>query len=228
MKKRTLILIHLSVISVLFLMLAAGCKKSNDEPSVIKDGDGNVYTSVKIGTQTWLAKDLKTTKLNDGTPIPLVTDNTEWTNLTTPGYCWYGNDEAANKNVYGGLYNWYTVNTGKLCPRGWHVPSNDEATVLNIFIDGEGGKLKETGTVHWRAPNTGATDQYGFTALPGGYRGPTGIFADIKSYGGWWTTTERSQLNTVYICILPYDVSGFSTGAEVKKNSGYSVRCIKD
>ncbi len=169
MKKRPLDLIHLSLICALLLFLATGCKKSNEEPSEIKDGDGNVYTSVKIGTQTWLSENLKTTKFNDGTPIPLVTDNNEWKNLATPGYCWYGNDEATHKNVYGALYNWHAVSTGKLCPKGWHVPSSDEIDVLDIFIGNDvGGKLKETGTTHWRAPNTGANDQYGFRALPGG------------------------------------------------------------
>jgi len=88
----------------------------------VTDADGNIYNTVTIGTQTWMVENLKVTKYNDGTAIPLVTDNTAWSNLTTPGYCWYNNDAATNKNTYGGLYNFYTVNTGKLAPTGWHVP----------------------------------------------------------------------------------------------------------
>ena len=92
--------------------------------------------------------------------------------LTTPGYCWYNNDENANKNIYGALYNWYTVNTGKLCPAGWHVQTNEEWGLLTTYLGGNNipGKLKEAGTAHWASPNTGATNESGFTAMPGGQR----------------------------------------------------------
>nr|MDZ7633245.1 fibrobacter succinogenes major paralogous domain-containing protein [Bacteroidales bacterium] len=228
MKKTPTFPVYLLVLVATVSVLVTGCKKESDEPSVIKDGDGNVYTSVKIGTQSWLAENLKTTKLNDGTSIPLVTDYTEWKNLATPGYCWYNNDKATYGNTYGPLYNWYAVETGKLCPKGWHVPSNDEMVDLDLFVvDKVGGKLKEMGTTHWRTPNTGATDQYGFKALPGGYRDLT-FFDDIYSYGAWWTCSERTQLNYGYVSILIYDTDNWSPYAEVHKNFGYSVRCLKD
>lgn len=220
-------LAFLTMICGSLLVMAISCKKQSDDPSVIKDGDGNVYTSIKIDTETWINENLKTTKLNDGTAIPLVTDNTEWKNLTTPGYCWYNNDKATYGNTYGPLYNWYAVETGKLCPKGWHVPSWDEMDELDIFLDNVGGKLKEIGTTHWRTPNTGATDRYGFRALPGGYR-DLPSFGDINSYGAWWTSTERPQTNYAYIFILIYNTEGWTPHADVPKNFGYSVRCIKD
>jgi len=229
MKKRPLIEIQLFIISVLFITLATSCKKSDEkDPAIIKDGDGNTYTSVTIGTQVWLVENLKSTKLNDGTQIPMVTDNTEWKNLTTLAYCWYNNDEATYKSDYGVLYNWYAVNTGKLCPKGWHVPSSDEMDVLDIFIDNNGGKLKEVGTTHWLTPNTGATDQYGFKALPGGYRSNSGSFGDINTHGAGWTTTVNTQWNTADIFILYYNGSNWTPNTDVNKNNGYAVRCIKD
>ena len=118
----------------------------------VTDDDGNVYHSVTIGTQVWMVENLKTTKYNDGTSIPLVTDATDWHNLLTPGYCWNNNDEATYKATYGALYNWYTVNTGNLCPTGWHVPGDAEWTTLTTYLGGEdvaGGKLKEVGITHW-------------------------------------------------------------------------------
>ena len=96
---------------------------SSENTSTVTDIDGNVYKTVKIGNQVWMAENLRTTKLNDGQPIPLVTENKEWSYRTTLGYCWYENDEAANNNIYGALYNWYTIETGKVCPKGWHVPT---------------------------------------------------------------------------------------------------------
>ncbi|MGB4293792.1 MAG: FISUMP domain-containing protein, partial [Bacteroidales bacterium] len=103
----------------------------------MNDVDGNRYKVIMIGNQLWMAENLRTTKYNDGTPIPLVTDNTAWSNLTSPGYCWYDNN-STNKDTYGALYNWYTVNTGKLCPSGWHVPSDDEWTIMQNYLIANG------------------------------------------------------------------------------------------
>ena len=136
--------------------------------SIIADIDGNIYNTVIIGTQVWMKENLKATKLNDGTNILLETDNATWISLTDPAYCWYNNDASSYKNTYGALYNWFTVETGKLCPTGWHVPSDAEWFTLIDFLGGEsvaGGKLKEIGNTHWNSPNTGATDEYGFTAI---------------------------------------------------------------
>ena len=120
-----------------------------------------------------MAENLKTTKYRDGTSIPLVTENTAWLNLTTPGYCWYNNDAAHYKSTYGALYNWYVLNAGSngwknVCPTGWHVPTDAEWTTLTTYLGGEsiaGGKLKETGTSHWLSPNTVATNETGLHTL---------------------------------------------------------------
>ena len=194
----------------------------------IKDQDGNNYKSVKIGNQTWMTENLKTTKFNDGTPIPWVTDKTAWVSLTTSAYCWYDND-STYKNTYGALYNRYTVNTGKLCPSGWHVSSDVEWSALVTFLGGEivaGGKLKETGTTHWSSPNTEATNESGFTALPGGSRYTNGVFFTIKNLGYWWSSTESNTLNGWYRSMN-------NRNSAVGRNyydstNGFSVRCVKD
>ncbi len=145
--------------------------------STLLDIEGNEYKTIQIGNQTWMAENLRTTKYNDGSSIPVVNDNISWLNLTTAAYCWYDND-ISRKDIYGALYNWHTVTSGNLCPAGWHVPKNEEWTVLTAYLGGEsvaGGKLKETGTAHWN-PNSDATNESGFTALPGGMRGNGGAF----------------------------------------------------
>jgi len=194
-----------------------------------KDNDGNNYTTVQIGTQVWMVENLKTIKYNDGTPIPLVTDSTAWSNLTTPGYCWYNND-TANKNAYGALYNWFTVNTGILAPTGWHVPTDAEWTTLTTYLGGEsiaGGKLKETGLTHWRSPNAGATNESGFTALPGSHRDINGAFSAIGDDGYWWSVTEYGSTGKVWYRNMNYNYAGVVRVSNNKIN-GHSVRCVKD
>ena len=194
----------------------------------VTDIDGNVYNTVTIGTQTWMLENLKTTKYNDGTDIPNITDVGTWEGLLTPGYCWYEND-IDNKATYGALYNFYTVNTAKLAPTGWHVPTDEEFTTLTDYLGGAyiaGGKLKEAGTEHWYSPNAGATNETGFTALPGGFRSQYGLFDFIKSGGFWWSATEGSATEA-HGRAMYYD------GRDVwidygSKNFGASVRCIKD
>ena len=211
---------------IIFIFLIHSCKKDDD--NAIKDVDGNVYTSVIIGTQVWMRENLKTTKYKDGIAIPLITDNTAWGNLTTPGYCWYNNNEATNKNVYGALYNWYAVNTGKLCPVGWHVQTNEEWGLLTTYLGGTNipGKLKEAGTVHWASPNTGATNESGFTAMPGGQRSEGGVFDFALWNGLWWTSSEVSAQESFGIWIAT-DLNQVYSSMEDKRQ-GYSVRCLKD
>ena len=195
----------------------------------VKDADGNLYRTVTIYTQVWMAENLKTTKYDDGTDIPLVTENTAWYNLATPGYCWYNNDATTNKNVYGALYNWYTVNSGKLCPSGWHVPTDVEWTTMISRIGGAptaGGKLKESGTIHWSSPNTGATNETGFTALPGGGRNSSGNFSKIHQMGFWWSSTESSSTVALYQT-MNSNSSSIDSSSDNKK-TGFSVRCLKD
>jgi uncharacterized protein (TIGR02145 family) len=198
----------------------------------ITDIDGNVYNTVIIGPQTWIAENLRTTKFNDGTSIPLVTDNTGWASLASSGYCWYNNDAVRYKNTYGALYNWYAVNSGHLCPSGWHVPTDTEWTSMTTYLGDEsvaGGKLKEAGTIHWRSPNTGATNESGFTALPGGVRFADGTFDFHSSTGlrGYWWNTDEWDINQAWgRNILTNYSSVFSYLSD--KKSGYSVRCLKD
>ena len=191
----------------------------------IYDLEGNKYRTIEIGTQTWMAENLKSTKYNDGSDIPFVLDVSAWALLTTPGYCWYNNDSVG----YGAIYNWYTVNTGRLCPEGWHVPSDDEWTTLTDFLGGKsnaGGKLKETGTSHWQSPNTGATNETGFTGLPTGYRNYGGGFNSINKYGFWWSSTEWSSTGAWYRDVnFSYTYVDRSNS---NKKSGATVRCLKD
>jgi uncharacterized protein (TIGR02145 family) len=200
--------------------------------STVSDFDGNVYTVVPIGTQVWLKENLITGKLNDGSPITLVTDGTTWSVYTTPTLCYYNNDEATNKSIYGALYNWYAVNSGKLCPTGWHVPTYDEWIILITYLGGEpvaGGKLKETGTTHWTAPNAGATNETGFTALPGGFNYGSGSFwfQNIGVAGVWWSSTPVPATSYVHSLSMDYSVPS-TYWMNSNKNDGISVRCLKD
>jgi uncharacterized protein (TIGR02145 family) len=231
MKKRTKNWIYPLILMGVFLVLTNSCNKGDDNltSDTISDIEGNVYHTITIGTQEWMVENLKTTKFNDGTSIPLITDNTTWSNLSTDGYCWYNNDAATYKNTYGALYNWYAVNTGKLAPTGWHVPTDAEWATLINYLGGEsvaGGKLKETGTTHWRSPNTGATNESGFTALPGGGRNYYGIFDVIYNNGGWWSETvdDLTHAWSRYVYYLDGNVTRYNN----TKTSGWSVRCIHD
>jgi uncharacterized protein (TIGR02145 family) len=220
------------LITIIFaLILATGCEKdkNNNNNITVNDKDGNVYHTITIGTQVWMDENLKTTRFNDGTYIPLVTDTTIWSNLDTIGYCWFENDSLTYKNPYGALYNWYTINTGKLCPSGWHVPTDTEWTTLTTYLGGEseaGGKLKELGLIHWSYPNSGADNSSGFTALPGGSRLGNGTFNAFGIDGYWWSSTEYNGSYAWYRCMTNQlsSVSRYS----FYKQYGFSVRCVKD
>lgn len=195
--------------------------------SEVTDIDGNVYPTVQIGTQIWMAENLKTTKYNDGTAIPNVADNTVWAALTTGAYCYYDNDSTTNRATYGSLYNWFAVNTNKLAPTGWHVPTDAEWTTLITYLGGEnvaGGKLKEQGTSHWLSPNTGATNETGFTALPGGGRTSDGIFGGIVKLELWWSVPEIDFSNAYSQDMSYYGI--FLQEYPHDKNFGLAVRCI--
>lgn len=217
------------LIIAITLILTTTCKKEEDPPEKVTDADGNVYATVTIGTQTWMVENLKTTKYNDGNSIPLVTDNNQWKNLNTDAFCWYANDDASYKNPYGALYNWYAVNTGKLCPAGWHVPTNDEWITLTNYLGGvvvAGGKLKESGTAHWDSPNVEATNETGFTGLPGGGR-LDGEFMFNGISGSWWSATE-SNTDWAYEFGLNYNSGNVFSVSFNPKTNGYSIRCLKD
>jgi uncharacterized protein (TIGR02145 family) len=194
----------------------------------VDDIDGNTYKTVTIGTQTWMAENLKTTKYNDDTSIPFITDNTSWKNLITPAFCWYNNDASTYKDTYGALYNWYSAASGKLCPTGWHVPSDAQWTVLSTYLGGEsaaGDKMKEEGAAHWKNFNNASTNVSGFTALPGGGR-VSGSFSSIEASGAWWSSTEYDT-DFAWCRELDDNVAELMTGS-LEKNMGFSVRCIKN
>ena len=207
-----------------------------------KDGDNNYYPVVQIGTQLWMAENLKTTSYNDGTTIPNITADATWNATTTGAYCDFSNTPA-NSITYGRLYNWFAAdnnaatkmasNGGKnVCPTSWHVVSDAEWTALTDFLGGEvvaGGKLKETGTTHWITPNFGSTNETGFTALPGGFRLPPGTFYSVGSQGYWWSSTEYSTSNA-WSQHMNFNISNLMRANDVNgiKRQGYSVRCLRD
>jgi uncharacterized protein (TIGR02145 family) len=187
--------------------------------------------NVTIGTQTWTGCNLNVTTYRNGDPIPQVTDQTDWSNLTTGAWC-HINNNPANDAIYGKLYNWYAVNDtahGGLAPLGYHVPSYPEWDILIDSLGGDtvaGGKLKEVGLCHWLSPNTDATDQVLFTALPGGFRGGNGSFGPAGYQGQWWTSTEYDTTKA-WMKYLLYNYEGVGNGQPFK-NGGMSVRLIQD
>jgi uncharacterized protein (TIGR02145 family) len=212
---------------------------------LLADIDGNSYNTVLIDTLCMMKENLRTTTYANGTPIPNVTDNTAWGNLTTPGYAWYDND-ISWKDIYGAMYNWYaTVDANGLCPAGWHVPDAFEWTALTNYIGGtgapHGNELKSCRQVNsplggncntslhprWEEHSTQyGTDDYGFSGLPGGYRYDNGQFNAIDHLGQWWVTTQyfTAEANASYLY--------YSTGSIVNwhylKQHGFSVRCLRD
>jgi uncharacterized protein (TIGR02145 family) len=198
----------------------------------ITDAENNTYKTVTIGSQQWMAENLKVSKYSDGTKIPNITDNTQWKYLTTGAWAYYDND-VANNAKYGKLYNWYavskTTNGNKnVCPTGWHVPTDAEWTVLTDYLGGEsvaGGKMKEVET-SWNSPNTDATNTSLFSALPGGLRYDDGSSRVIRFYGGWWSSTENFTTNAIYRNLLNY--VGYANRNHFSKKGGFSVRCLRD
>lgn len=223
------------LIMLIFVILTSSFSRNdvtNNAPTsatgTVTDKDGNVYKTVTIGTQVWMVENLKTTKYRNGDAIPNVIDTTQWFKLKTGAYCNYNND-TKNSTTYGRLYNWYAVTDSRnIAPAGWHVPTKAEWTTLATFLGGEslaGGKLKETLTSHWSSPNS-ATNSSGFTALPGGYRKNDGAFSNFSFCGSWWASTEYSK-SVAWYRYVDYSTSNVYNCSSYK-NSGFSVRCIKD
>src|ERR1035437_6850420 len=218
-------------------VLAASLASQNVTNNVIAvtpflyDNTGTAYYVKGVGFQIWMGGNLATTNYNDGTSIPNVTDQATWRALTTPAWCWYNNSDVNREMGYGALYNWYTINTGKLCPTGWHVPSTGEWVKLVTFLGDSltaGGKLKEAGTAHWASPNINATNETGFSALPGGLRDNTGGFDDIGITGLWWSTTvNHSYTNVSWNRIMHSDNAYAYINASVWPY-GCSVRCLQN
>ncbi|MGD0342865.1 MAG: fibrobacter succinogenes major paralogous domain-containing protein [Bacteroidales bacterium] len=229
---------------ILSFFLIHSCKKSDN--NTIKDVDRNVYKTIKIGTLIWMAENLKTTRFNDGTKIPMVKGNDEFKEMRTPAYSWY-NNETDNKRIYGGLYNWYSVNTGKLCPAGWHVPSDTEWKTLEISLgmnENNANDLGDRGTdqgarlknpTGWD-PDDKIINPSGFAALPAGLRCDDGSFMEandgnyLRYHTYFWSSTPREGTAGA--------MDAYYRSLESRKNTifrllsgkyrGHSVRCIKD
>jgi uncharacterized protein (TIGR02145 family) len=196
-------------------------------PATVTDDDGNIYNTVSIGTQCWMKENLKTSKYRDGSSITTGLSNTVWENTTAGAYAVYNNDEA-NNTTYGKLYNWYAISDSRnLCPTGWHVPSDEEWTTLENFLGGRtvaGGKMKTT--TGWQSPNAGATNESGFSGLPGGSRFFNGTSNFIGTFGNWWASTEGSATLAGNWDLNCNDGDlGRGNGG---KRMGFSVRCLRD
>jgi uncharacterized protein (TIGR02145 family) len=248
---KTHLRVLLSIFALLWIQfLSTSCNKSSvnnsndNQTSTVTDQDGNVYHTVTIGTQVWMVENLKTTRLNDGTQIPNVVDSNSWGYLTTPAYCYYNNWQSYGQ-TYGVLYNWFAVESGKLAPKGWHVPSKTELEILQLYLGGNlgGGKLKETGTAHWNSPNNGATNETGFYAFGGGKREVTSDgtpspkylsnFRAMNEIGEWWTSTIMQGTNNCYFFKLwsadsELAILSFTPSNNFRLQDGRSIRCIKD
>lgn len=203
----------------------------------VTDIDGNVYQSVKIGDQIWIAENLKVTHYNDGTEIPNLISDEDWIKAgeeASGAYCYYNNDPKLGE-VYGALYNWYAVNTGKLAPKGWHVPTNAEwekltLTLANMSNSCSGYACREKGTEHWTSPND-ATNISGFTALGGGWRGFSKqkiyCFGDLLESGAWWAADEMRP-GVAFIAWTDHDSKWLITSNSCSNDGGSSVRLVKD
>ena len=204
----------------------------NKTYGVVNDIDGNVYKTIVIGNQTWMAENLRTTQYQNGDTLQNVTDNTQWNNLSIGAYCNYNNTNSLDTiGTYGRLYNWYAVaDSRKLAPKGWHVPTMMDWNVLVNYLGGDSiasNKLKEIGDFHWASPYK-SDNSSGFTALPGGQRDqPDGGYDQgVQFYSVWWASSECNASSAGFL-YLYYWSSIVHHGANYK-NNGYSVRCIKD
>jgi uncharacterized protein (TIGR02145 family) len=195
----------------------------------LTDQDGNVYKTIVIGNQEWMAENLKTRIYRNGESISNITNNIQWSNLTTGAWCHYNND-SLYECPYGKLYNWYAVvDNRNLCPTNWHVPSVDDWNQLSDFLGGDpvaGSKLKSTGNSYWYSPNEGATNESGFSALPGGIKYNDGQNLSVGGIGWWWSSTEQSADAGFQRSLQHFDTIFYN--ASDNKRMGYSVRCVKD
>jgi len=202
-------------------MTASGCVKKDTSEDPI------VFKTVKIGNQEWMAENLKVTKYRNGDPISYVESNTQWMNLTTSAYCNYDNN-IANADTYGRLYNWYAINDSRnIAPIGWHVPTSEEWEILVNYVglNYASDWLRETGNIHWYGDNTKATNEYGFTALPSGMRYLDGTYSGIGLYGAWWTSTIDYSI----ACYWSLGIfSNYVQELYTDRQAGFAVRCVKD
>ena len=240
MKRKIRLLASSLTVMAFVLVLTNSCKKedSNNNNIVynqnltygtVTDVEGNIYKTITIGTQTWMAENLKVTHYRNGKPIQNITIDTIWYKLTTGAYCDYEYN-GSNSIIYGKLYNCYAVQDSQnIAPIGWHIPTSTDWITLQDYLGGQsfgGGKLKEISTKHWKSPNSGASNESGFTALPGGRRDKT--FNNIGSDGYWWSSSNIPPKNTnATFMTVTNQIPWLMISCDVK-SSGFSVRCIKD
>jgi uncharacterized protein (TIGR02145 family) len=201
---------------------------TNTASTTISDLDGNIYNTVSIGNQIWMASNLSTSRYRNGAYIPYILNSNQWASIKSPALSFYNHDNGYETN-YGKQYNWYAVtDTQGICPVGWHIPTNSEWTVLSDFLGGlnvAGGKMKATGTQYWSFPSNGSNSS-GFTGLPGGFRNVDGTFGILGYNGFWWSATEENEQRAINRSII-YTDNLLSAGSS-SKNQGFSVRCLKD
>jgi uncharacterized protein (TIGR02145 family) len=219
-----------------------GCEKDKDDPGgTITDVEGNVYKTVKIGSQVWMAENLKTTKFNDNSAIPNVSVASSWEILTTPGYSWYNND-IANKDTMGAMYNWYAANRSNICPSGWSVPSDSDFIELELHLGlpqneihtygwhgtDQGSQMKSTSG--WIGGDGKATNSSKFSALPGGYRQSRGLFSGMGLITFFWTADDDAYNNKpteAWYRRLDATETRIYKGTSAKAAGNY-IRCLQD
>ncbi len=206
----------------------------NEEVQILKEEKESIGSSVKIGEQVWQAENLDVDRFRNGDEIPQVSSAAEWEQAGKeglPAWCYYDND-TENGKIYGKLYNWYAVNDSRgLAPEGWHIPTDEEWTILTDYLGGEevaGGKMKTTGTTYWNSPNEGATNESGFSALPGGYRRDSGSFSFIRFIAFFWSATEFDNISAWNRFLNSNDGGVSRSNLDSDKSFGASVRCLRD
>jgi uncharacterized protein (TIGR02145 family) len=225
------------LIIIVFVLISGSCRNKVESNSVM-DNDGNVYKTIIIGNYRWMAENLKSTTYKDGKEIPNVTEQSAWQNLSSGAFCWYNNNESY-ADTFGLLYNWYAVNTGNLCPFGWRVPTDEEWKYLEGYTDsrygigdpvwdkpglrGENAGQRLKASSGWRSGVNG-TDDFGFSALPGGEH--LSRFYAAGSSGFWWSSTQASASSSWYRSMI-YAFEYVSRDSHPKQ-MGFSVRCITD
>ena len=225
-------MIKILLINIFFLLFLSF---AYSQSGTVSDIDGNVYKTVRIGNQVWMAENMRTSRYRGGSQIGQVTDNTTWSSMNSGAWCWYSNDPN-HESTYGKLYNWYAISSGNLCPTGWHIPSeseNNQKSEWNSLIrqlggvNKAGGKMKERGRNQWLNPNLGATNRSGFTGRPGGSRRADGTYDGIRFEGLWWNASDRDLLEFSWSRsrILFYDSERIDY-FDGDKRMGLSVRCV--
>ena len=233
-------IIYLIILLLFTVFIAKNCKSTSGNNNIVTDIDGNTYQTVVINNQIWMQENLRTTRYNDGTPIPNITNNTEWRHQDTPAYTIYDND-LENKAIYGVLYNWYAVGDRPgLCPKGWYVPSDSDWKILEQYLgmsiddikstgirgSKASGQLKKSETTKWDESNISATNKTEFTAIPSGRRDARGEFIGLSASFTTWTSTDKTKSSATYRH-LPAANDGIGRNPEGDKKIGFAVRCIK-